>query len=96
MKIRPLRDHVLARRLPEKETTSGGLVIPDNAKQKPLEAIIVSVGSGKRLENGQTQPLAVQAGDTVIIGKYSGSDVKLDGEDLIILSEDDVLAVIES
>ena len=96
MKIRPLHDHVLAKRLTEKDQTSGGLFIPDNAKEKPLEALVISVGTGKQLENGQTQALAVHAGDKVIIGKYSGSEVTLDGEDHIMLREDDILAVVES
>jgi chaperonin GroES len=95
MTIRPLHDRILAKRLAEKDRTAGGLFIPDNAKEKPLEALVISVGSGKRLENGKTQPLSVKAGDKVLIGKYSGSDVKLDGEDHIILREDDVLAILE-
>jgi chaperonin GroES len=96
MKIRPLHDHVLAKRLADKDKTSGGLFIPDNAKEKPLEALVIAVGAGKQLENGQTQAPAVKAGDKVIIGKYSGSEVKLAGEDHIILREDDILAVVES
>jgi chaperonin GroES len=95
MKIRPLYDRILAKRVAEEEKTSGGLFIPDTAKEKPLEALVISVGSGKILDNGTTQALSVKAGDTVLIGKYSGSEVKLDGQDHIILSEDDVLAVIE-
>ena len=95
MKIRPLYDHILAKRLAEEGKTSGGLFIPDNAKEKPLEALVISVGSGKVLENGKTQALSVKAGDKVLIGKYSGSEVKLDGTDHIILREDDVLAVLE-
>ncbi len=95
MKIRPLYDRILAKRLAEKDKTSGGLFIPDNAKEKPLEALVISVGSGKLLENGQTQTLSVKAGDKVLIGKYSGSDVKINGEEHIILREDDVLAVLE-
>jgi len=95
MKIRPLHDRLLAKRLAEEEKTSGGLFIPDTAKEKPLEALVISVGSGKVLESGKTQPLSVKPGDKVLIGKYSGSDVKLDGEEHIILREDDVLAVLE-
>jgi chaperonin GroES len=72
-----------------------GLFIPDTAKEKPLEALVVSVGSGKILENGQTQPLSVKAGDQVLIGKYTGSEVKLDGEEHIILREDDILAILD-
>jgi len=96
MKIRPLHDRILAKRIAEKDKTAGGLFIPDNAKEKPLEALVISVGSGKLLENGKTQALDVKAGDRVLIGKYSGSEVKLDGEEHIILREDDVLAVLES
>ena len=95
MKIRPLHDRVLAKRLAKEDKTSGGLFIPDTAKEKPLEALVISVGSGKILESGKTQALTVKAGDRVLIGKYSGSEVRLDGTDHIILSEDDILAVIE-
>ena len=95
MKIRPLHDRILAKRLAEEEKTAGGLFIPDTAKEKPLEALVVSVGSGKILENGQTQPLSVKAGDQVLIGKYTGSEVKLDGEEHIILREDDILAILD-
>ena len=95
MKIRPLHDRIVAKRLAEEEKTSGGLFIPDTAKEKPLEAQVVAVGDGKILENGKTQPLAVHVGDKVLIGKYTGSDVKIDGEDHIILREDDILAILE-
>ena len=95
MKIRPLHDRVLAKRLAEEGKTSGGLFIPDTAKEKPLEALVISVGSGKILEDGKTQALTVKAGDRVLIGKYSGSEVKLDGTDHIILREYDILAIIE-
>ena len=96
MKIQPLHDRVLATRVAENEKTSGGLYIPDTAKEKPLEALVVSVGNGKVLENGQLQPMSVKAGDKVLIGKYSGSEVKLDGKDHIILREDDILAIIDT
>jgi chaperonin GroES len=95
MKIRPLHDRILAKRVAEEEKTAGGLFIPDTAKEKPLEALVVAVGNGKVLENGKTQALSVKAGDKILIGKYSGSEVKLDGEEHIILREDDVLAVLE-
>jgi chaperonin GroES len=95
MKIRPLYDRILAKRLEGDDKTSGGLYIPDNAKEKPLEALVISVGNGKVLESGETQALSVKAGDTILIGKYTGSEVKLDGEDHIILREDDVLAILE-
>jgi chaperonin GroES len=95
MKIRPLHDRILAKRLAEEAKTSGGLFIPDTAKEKPLEARVVAVGGGKILENGQTQALSVKVGDKVLIGKYTGSEVKLDGEEHIILREDDVLAILD-
>jgi chaperonin GroES len=89
MMIRPLYDRILAQRVPEQARTDGGLFIPDNAKEKPLEAVVIAVGSGKLLENGTRQPIAVKAGDKILIAKYSGSDVKLVGEDRIIVHEDD-------
>jgi chaperonin GroES len=95
MKIKPLHDRILAKRLAEESKTSGGLFIPDTAKEKPLEAQIIAVGAGKILESGKTQALLVKVGDKVLIGKYSGSEVKLDGEDHIILREDDVLAILD-
>jgi len=95
MNIRPLHDRILAKRLQEEEKTAGGLFIPDTAKEKPLEAQVIAVGSGKLLENGTVRPLEVKAGDKVLIGKYSGSEVKINGEEHIILREDDVLAVLE-
>jgi chaperonin GroES len=95
MKIRPLHDRILAKRVAEADKTSGGLFIPDNAKEKPLEALVISVGSGKLLDNGKIQALTVKAGDKILIGKYTGSEVKLEGKDHIILREDDVLAVLE-
>jgi chaperonin GroES len=95
MKIRPLHDRILAKRLAEEEKTKGGLFIPDTAKEKPLEALVIAVGNGKVLENGTTQKLEVKAGDKVLIGKYSGSEVKIDGEEHIILREDDILAVLD-
>jgi chaperonin GroES len=95
MKIRPLYDRILAKRVVAEGKTSGGLFIPDTAKEKPLEALVVAVGSGKILESGKTRPLSVKAGDKILIGKYSGSEVKLEGDDHIILSEDDVLAILD-
>jgi chaperonin GroES len=95
MNIRPLHDRILAKRLAEDAKTSGGLFIPDTAKEKPLEARVMAVGSGKILENGKTQALSVKVGDKVLIGKYSGSEVKLDGEEHIILREDDILAIVD-
>jgi chaperonin GroES len=95
MKIRPLYDRILAKRLAEEQKTPGGLFIPDSAREKPLEALVIAVGAGRVLDSGMTQPLSVKVGDKVLIGKYSGSDVKVEGEDHIILREDDVLAVLE-
>lgn len=95
MKIRPLYDRILATRVAEDEKTAGGLFIPDTAKEKPLQALVIAVGSGKVLESGSTQPLTVKVGDKVLIGKYSGSEVKLEGKDHIILGEDDVLAILD-
>lgn len=95
MTIRPLYDRILAQRLAEPDRTSGGLFIPDNAKEKPLEAMVIAVGSGKLLANGTIQPSAVKAGDKILIVKYSGSEVKLVGKDHVIVREDDVLGVIE-
>ena len=95
MKIRPLHDRILAKRLAEEEKTKGGLFIPDTAKEKPLEAEIIAVGHGKILEDGKVRPLEVKKGDKVLIGKYSGSEVKINGEEHIILREDDILAVID-
>ena len=95
MTIRPLHDRILAKRLQEQEKTAGGLFIPDTAKEKPLEAEVIAVGNGKVLENGSLRALEVKKGDKVLIGKYSGSEVKIDGEEHIILREEDILAVIE-
>jgi chaperonin GroES len=95
MKIRPLHDRLLAKRLAEVGKTTGGLFIPDNAKEKPLQATVIAVGTGKRLEGGTIQALEVKPGDRILIGKYSGSEVKVDGADHIILGEDDVLAILE-
>jgi len=95
MKLRPLHDRILARRVAAEDKTSSGLFIPDTAKEKPLEARVIAVGSGKVLESGVTQPLTVKPGDLILIGKYSGSEVKLDGLDHIILREDDVLVILE-
>lgn len=94
MKIRPLSDRLVVKRTVEEEKTKGGIFIPDTAKEKPLEGVVVAVGSGKSLKNGKTHPLDVKAGDKVLFGKYSGTEVKVDGEELVLLREDDVLAVL--
>ncbi|MEO0961302.1 MAG: co-chaperone GroES [Pseudomonadota bacterium] len=95
MGFRPLHDRVVVRRLEEDEKTAGGIIIPDTAKEKPSEGEIVSVGDGARDEAGKVQPLDVKAGDKVLFGKWSGTEVKIDGEDLLIMKESDILGVIE-
>jgi chaperonin GroES len=94
MKLTPIRDHIVARRLEEEEKKVGGIIIPDSAKEKPLTAEVLAVGSGKLLDDGNTVPLEVKAGDRIIVGKYSGSEVKLDDTEYVILREDDVLGII--
>jgi chaperonin GroES len=96
MKIRPLQDRVIVRRVKEEEKTKGGLYIPDSAKEKPIEAIVLAVGNGKVLEDGTVRKLDVAEGDRVLFGKYTGNEVKIDGEETLILREDDILGVIES
>jgi len=93
--IRPLHDRILAKRIEEQEQIRGGIIIPDTAKEKPLEAEVIAVGNGKILEDGKTIPLDVKPGDRVLIGKYSGTEVKLDNTEYIILREDEVLGVIK-
>jgi chaperonin GroES len=94
MKVRPLHDRLLVRRIEEKETAKGGIIIPDTAKEKPQEGEVLAVGSGKILENGTKVALDVKAGDKILFGKYSGSEIKIDGEEVLILREDEVLAVL--
>ena len=95
MKFRPLQDRVLIRRLEGEEKTAGGIIIPDTAKEKPMQGEVVSVGPGARDENGKLQPLDVKAGDRVLFGKWSGTEVKLDGEELIIMKESDIMGILE-
>ena len=95
MAIRPLHDRVLVRRLEGDKKTPGGIVIPDSAAEKPMEGEVVSVGNGKLLENGELRALDVKAGDKVLFGKYSGTEVKVDGEELIVMREDDIMGVVE-
>ena len=95
MKFRPLHDRVLVRRSDEEEKSAGGIIIPDTAKEKPSEGKIVAVGSGARNEKGEITPLDVQAGDLILFGKWSGTEVKVDGEDLLIMKESDVMGVID-
>jgi chaperonin GroES len=92
--IRPLQDRILIKRLDEEEQVKGGIIIPDTAKEKPQEAEVVAVGPGKLDDDGKRAPMDVKVGDKVLVGKYSGSDIKIDGEDYVILREDEVLAVI--
>jgi chaperonin GroES len=94
MKIRPLADRIVVKRLDAETKSKGGIIIPDTAKEKPVEAMVVAVGNGKMLKNGKLRPLAVKEGDKILLGKYSGTEVKLDGVDHVILSEDEVLAVL--
>jgi chaperonin GroES len=95
MKLRPLYDRLLVKRTEEQQKTTGGLFIPDTAKEKPMEAMVVAVGNGKILENGSLRKLDIKAGDKVLFAKYSGNEIKIDGTDLLILREDDVLAAID-
>jgi chaperonin GroES len=95
MKIRPLHDRVIVKRIKEEETTKGGIIIPDTAKEKPSEGKIIAVGKGKLLENGTLKPLEVKAGDKVLFGKYAGTEVKIDGEEHLIMREDDIIAIVE-
>jgi chaperonin GroES len=95
MKFRPLHDRVVVRRVEQDERTRGGIIIPDTAKEKPMEGEVVAVGPGARDEKGQIQPLEVKAGDRILFGKWSGTEVKLDGEELLIMKESDIMGVIE-
>ena len=95
MKIRPLHDRVVIRRTEEERTSPGGIVIPDTATEKPIRGEVVAVGKGKVLDNGDVQKLELKKGDQVLFGKYSGTEVKVEGEDLLVMREDDVMAVIE-
>ncbi len=96
MNIRPLYDRLVVKRIEEKETVQGGIIIPDSAKEKPQEGEVVAVGKGKRLEDGKVIPLDVKAGDRILFGKYSGSDIKLDGNEYLIMREDEVLGILDA
>ena len=96
MKIRPLHDRVIIKRLEEERTSPGGIVIPDSAAEKPVQGKIMAVGKGKILEDGTVRPLDVKVGDKILFGKYSGTEVKVDGEDLVVMREDDLMAVFEA
>ena len=95
MKMRPLHDRVIVKRMEEERTSPGGIVIPDAATEKPIKGEIVAAGNGKILENGEIRALDVKVGDQVLFGKYAGTEIKIQGEDLLILREDDVLAIVE-
>lgn len=94
MKIKPLRDRVIVRRLGEEEKTKGGIIIPDTAKEKPQEGEVVAVGTGKILEDGKVVPLEIKKGDRILFGKYSGTEVKVEGEELLMMREEDILGVV--
>src|SRR6266576_1229083 len=96
MNVRPLQDRLLVRRVEEKETTKGGLIIPDSAKERPLEGKVIAVVSGKRLEDGTLVALDVKAGDRILFGKYAGTEIRLDGEEYLIMREDDILGVLDA
>jgi chaperonin GroES len=95
MNIRPLNDRVIVKRLEEEKTSPGGIVIPDSAAEKPIRGEVVAVGNGKVLDNGEVRPLAVKVGDKVLFGKYSGTEVKIDGQEILVMREDDIIAVLE-
>ncbi len=95
MKLHPLHDRVVVKRMEEERTSPGGIVIPDNAAEKPMRGEIIAIGNGKILENGERRPLDVKTGDIVLFGKYSGTEVKLDGDELVVMREDDIMAVIK-
>jgi chaperonin GroES len=95
MKIRPLHDRVVIRRTEEERKSPGGIVIPDNAQEKPIQGEVIAVGHGKPLDNGQVRPMDVKVGDRVLFGKYSGSEVKIEGQDLLVMREEDIMAVLD-
>ena len=96
MKIRPLHDRVIIKRMEEERISAGGIVIPDSATEKPVRGLVIAAGNGKILENGNVRPIAVKAGDKVLFGKYSGTEVKVDGEELLVMREEDSMGVIEA
>ncbi len=95
MNLRPLNDRIIVKRIESEEKTAGGIIIPDTAKEKPIEAEVIAVGKGKLLDNGQRTEIDIKVGDKVLFGKYSGTEVKIDGKEHLILREDDILAVVE-
>jgi chaperonin GroES len=96
LKIRPLYDRVIVKRLDEEQRTAGGIVIPDTAKEKPVQGLVVAIGTGKLLENGDIRALAVKVGDKVLFGKYSGTEIKLDNEELLVMREEDLMGIVEA
>ncbi len=96
MKIRPLHDRIVIKRIEEERTSAGGIVIPDSAAEKPMRGEVIAVGPGKTLDNGSISPLGVKKGDIVLFGKYSGTEVKVDGQDLVVMREDDIMGIIEN
>ena len=96
MKIRPLHDRLVVRRMEEERTSAGGIVIPDSATEKPIQGEIIAVGNGKILDNGEVRPLDVKVGDRVLFGMYSGTEVKLDGDDYLVMREEDIMGVVEA
>jgi chaperonin GroES len=96
MKIRPLQDRIIVKRVQEEEKTKGGIIIPDTAKEKPIEGKVLAVGNGKVLEDGKVRPLDVKAGDRILFSKYAGTEIKIEGEEHLIMREEDILGVIES
>jgi chaperonin GroES len=95
MKVRPLHDRLIVQRLEEEEKTKGGIIIPDTAKEKPIEGKVIAVGAGKVMENGKRMPVQVKEGDRILFGKYAGTDIKIEGEDHLIMKEDDIIAIVE-
>jgi len=95
MKVRPLHDRVIVKRVEEEEKTKGGIIIPDTAKEKPVEGKVVAVGKGKILENGNLQPLEVKKGDKILFGKYAGTEINIEGDEHLIMREDDIIAIVE-
>ena len=95
MKFNPLHDRILVKRIEEKEAVKGGIIIPDSAKEKPLEGEVIAVGNGKKTDDGKIIPLDVKAGDRILLGKYSGTEIKIDNEEYLILKEEEVLGVVE-
>ena len=95
MKVKPLQDRVIVKRIEEEEATKGGIIIPDTAKEKPIEGKVVAVGGGKLNDAGKKQPLEVKTGDKILFGKYAGTDIQIEGEERLIMREDDIIAIIE-